>query len=329
MKCFNCNCEANNFKYRIVLLNGKRKKFPFCFVCVYEKDEQDKIVICPKCGEERKISNVSSANYVKKNKILCRVCTSNNEIVKQKRISHLKENNPMKGRSLYSIWLEKYGKEEADKRQKSFSNISKQNYESKSLEEKKLHAEKSVRKGLKNPMYNRSIYSVWLEKYGKEIADEKMEELKKKRSKNSTGKNNPMYGKPAPIGSGNGISGWYKGWYFRSLRELSFVLDCEEKGISWVGIDNTKKFRIKYLSEDGIERSYCPDFLINNETIVEIKPKELRFLDSVLRKETAAKIWAAANGFKYEILDIEINKIKIDDLYKSGKIKFLKKYHIS
>ncbi|MBR4316812.1 MAG: hypothetical protein IKP65_07630 [Alphaproteobacteria bacterium] len=45
-----------------------------------------------------------------------------------------------------------------------------------------------------------------------------MIELKKKYSEKSKGKNNPMYGKPAPKGSGNGVSGWYKGWFFRSLR---------------------------------------------------------------------------------------------------------------
>lgn len=39
--------------------------------------------------------------------------------------------------------------------------------------------------GEKNPMYNRSIYSVWKEKFGKEIADEKYAEWKSNISKSS------------------------------------------------------------------------------------------------------------------------------------------------
>jgi hypothetical protein len=34
-----------------------------------------------------------------------------------------------------------------------------------------------------------------------------------------------MYGKPSPQGSGNGWSGWYKGKYFRSIMELSFIVE--------------------------------------------------------------------------------------------------------
>ena len=38
-------------------------------------------------------------------------------------------------------------------------------------------------KGEKNPMYGRTFYDVWVEKYGKEIADLKMEEWKQKKRK--------------------------------------------------------------------------------------------------------------------------------------------------
>lgn len=38
-------------------------------------------------------------------------------------------------------------------------------------------------KGDKNPMYGKSFYDIWLEKYGKKIADLKMEEWKQKRRK--------------------------------------------------------------------------------------------------------------------------------------------------
>ena len=34
-----------------------------------------------------------------------------------------------------------------------------------------------------------------------------------------------MYGRFSPRGSGNGWSGWYKEWYFRSLLELSYMIN--------------------------------------------------------------------------------------------------------
>ena len=80
-----------------------------------------------------------------------------------------------------------------------------------------------------------------------------------------------MYGKPSPQGSGNGWSGWYKGWYFRSLLELSYmILVIERFNISW---SNGEKIKITYKNFSGINRNYFPDFLLNNKYIIEIKPK--------------------------------------------------------
>jgi very-short-patch-repair endonuclease len=49
--------------------------------------------------------------------------------------------------------------------------------------------------GDNNPMYGKSVYDVWLEKYGKEIADEKFNKMKFKASITNKGKNNPFFGK--------------------------------------------------------------------------------------------------------------------------------------
>lgn len=48
-----------------------------------------------------------------------------------------------------------------------------------------------------NGMFGKSLYSVWLTKYGKDEADKKQAELNKKRSINAKGKNNSMFGKPS------------------------------------------------------------------------------------------------------------------------------------
>ena len=60
-------------------------------------------------------------------------------------------------------------------------------------------------KGKGNPMYGKSIYEVWVKKYGKNIAETKMSKFKKLQSKLNSGENNSMYGKPSPKNSGNGM----------------------------------------------------------------------------------------------------------------------------
>lgn len=49
--------------------------------------------------------------------------------------------------------------------------------------------------GEDNPMFGRSAYDIWIEKYGQEEALRRMNILKNKRSEFSSGKNNSMYGK--------------------------------------------------------------------------------------------------------------------------------------
>jgi hypothetical protein len=62
--------------------------------------------------------------------------------------------------------------------------------------------------------------------------------MKKKMSDSISGEKNFWFGKPSPVGSGNGWSGWYKGWYFRSLLELSFMIKVIERfKFSWKSAD--------------------------------------------------------------------------------------------
>lgn len=63
---------------------------------------------------------------------------------------------------------------------------------------KKISDKAKIRLSIKenSPMFNKSLYSVWLEKYGKDEADKRQLILNIKRSNNAKGKNNAMYGKP-------------------------------------------------------------------------------------------------------------------------------------
>jgi hypothetical protein len=69
----------------------------------------------------------------------------------------------MKGKTVYSIWLTKYGKEEADKRYKNM-----------------VLKLKEQRKGIKNGMFGKTFYSIWVEKYGIEEANRKEKERSEK-----------------------------------------------------------------------------------------------------------------------------------------------------
>jgi hypothetical protein len=160
---------------------------------------------------------------------------------------------------------------------------------------------------------------------GKIISDE----TKLKISKATSGKNNPMYGKPSPQGSGNGWSGWYKGWYFRSLHELSFkVYYIERFKLEWK-TGECKEYQIKY-NDNNKERNYYPDFLINEKYLVEIKPKKLWNSSYVKLKKEAAIQFCKEKKLKYKLIDpIKIlSKNELLEKIKKGELKFIKKYQI-
>ena len=241
----------------------------------------------------------------------------------------------MKGKSVLSCLIAKYGNEQGMQLYSEMVKKQQETFRKNHLlpEQKQEFIKKSVHYGNKNGMYGRSFYDAWIDRYGKEEADRRMAEYKRKKSEKSKGKNNPMYGKPAPKGSGNGISGWYKGWYFRSLRELSYMIKVIEKeGHEWKSLDNTSDFRIKYLDANGHERSYCPDFLIDNKIVVEIKPKKLQGLDLVVRKQNAAMMYCKTRNLVHIITDVEILDFSIIEQLVNNEVvrltdKSLKKFN--
>lgn len=178
-----------------------------------------------------------------------------------------------------------------------------------------------------NPIREKSLYDRWIEKYGPELTDIKMKELKIKQSKNASGKNNPMYGKPSPVGSGNGWSGWYKGWYFRSIKELSYMINVIEKNnMEWINAES-KTYRIDYIDFKGENRTYTADFILNNKYLVEIKPKKLWVSDSVIRKKLSAIKFCEENNLIYKLRDTpNLSSEKLLELYETKQIIFTDRY---
>lgn len=141
---------------------------------------------------------------------------------------------------------------------------------------------------------------------------------------------NWQFGKPASQGGGNGWSGWYRKWYFRSLFELSFMINYIEKNnLKWISAEN-KKYAILYNHYNGNIRHYFADFLLNNNELVEIKPKKLISSPLVKLKIEAGERWCKLNNFIYNIYTEEnfnmLTNKEIQNLVESGKIKWLPRY---
>jgi hypothetical protein len=281
---------------------------------------------CPVCNKELIYSNKYSFQSAEIKKSKCRSCGIKQTITeeRQKQMSNRVkgENNPMYG--MYGNLNPFFGKKHTEEsKKKIFENRDMSVYSTDDFKEKMS----KVTKGKNNPMFGRSVYSVWIEKHGKEIANEKMIKLKVKQSLNSSGEKNPMYGKPSPVGSGNGWSGWYKGWFFRSLKELSYMINVIERfNLNWESAE-TKELTIEYFDFRNNQRTYTADFLIEGRYLVEVKPKNLWKSDLVKRKQNSALVFCEKNNLKYKIRDIQnLDTDTIINLYENGVLRFTDRY---
>ena len=164
-------------------------------------------------------------------------------------------------------------------------------------------------------------HQLWTRRYGKEEADKREQELRTRRSEQSSGSKNLMYGKTSPQGAGNGWKGWYKEHYFRSLREASYMLKLDAENISW---SSAEKLIIPYTLE-GKNRTYRPDYRVGNR-LVEIKPLKLHNSPSVVAKRIGAEIYCASCGLTYEIIDVPIDVRAIEEALTKGLIRFDRDY---
>jgi len=145
---------------------------------------------------------------------------------------------------------------------------------------------------------------------------------KRKKMCSQPGKLNPMYGKVAKNSDGRGYNGWYKNFFFRSLLELSFIKYCEKNNIK---IACAEHISIPYLENS----TYHPDFIINNDTIIELKPLRLQNNEINKNKNFACIYWCEINNYKYKVLselDFEqIKPIEFIKMIKDNEIKLTKR----
>lgn len=265
---------------------------------------------CPECDDEITYKSESGYKSSTKKNSVCRKCSVSGE------------RNPMYGKNgeLNPFYGKKHTEESKAKITEG-RDYSK--YKTKEFRDKIS----KLNKGSNNPMYGKSFYDVWLKKYGKEIADQKMSEFRTKQSELNSGEDNNMYGKPSPNGSGNGWSGWYNGWFFRSIRELSYMIKIIERyDLKWES-GETNKWKIKYEDYNGLVRNYFPDFIIERKYMVEVKPKKLWTSETVILKKDAGVKFCDNNGLIYKLSEIPcLSDEEIIYLYENQKIKFTDRY---
>ena len=256
---------------------------------------------CPSCGCEQRYSLKSNRDKAERENKKCTLCTAT---IRANKYSGT--GNPFYGKTHTSTFKEQLSLDRKGRRMSPITEFT---------------------KGCRSANSNiKPIFECWVKKYGLTEATLRHQQFKVKQREAHSGEKNRMYGKPSPIGSGNGWSGWYKGWYFRSLKELSFMVKVIERfGFKWETVEN-KLLAIPYIA-DGVRRNYYADFLLNGKYLVEIKPKKLWKSRSVLLKKVAATKHAELKGWKYKIIDIDLlsrNQIKI--MWENGIISFTRRY---
>ena len=112
--------------------------------------------------------------------------------------------------------------------------------------------------------------------------------------------------------------GWYKGWYFRSLKELSLAVKWDEEGVKWTTAE-TDKYSVFYTDLYGKRKKHYADFFVDDHIIVECKPRKKHNQKTVQLKATAMKQFCDANGYEYQMLSPRrMDKRKLKKLIDAG-----------
>lgn len=204
--------------------------------------------------------------------------------------------------------------------------------EGRSRYDKFISTMSSATAGDKNPMFGRNdqchgLRTFHSQRKGKTdiefFGPEKAAEISKKKSAASSGSRNPMYGRPSPKLSGKGVKGYYKGRYFRSLLELVCMKHMENEGISLNDV-KYEHFIIPYISYDGSERTYCPDFFVpERKLLIEVKPERLLRTPLNSLKFEAAKLFCKERNIEFTVFTEMSFSIKKEDVINDPQVVLL------
>lgn len=237
------------------------------------------IIVCEHCG--KKVDKPS-----KKARFCNRSCSN------AWQHAYGKRRNYMNDKSTYEWWIEKYGEEGAERKHREF-----------------IEKMSNVTSGVNNPMFGRNDQTSGLKRLAKERTGKTWEEIygveqaqkmHAHASKVFSGKGNPAYGKVYKNG-GKSVKGWYRGIYFRSLFEYSYLKHLEK-----IGFDVTDEHQVipeGLRIEYGDQRTYVVDFVLPEQNLViEIKPSYAVNSDNNRLKFAAAYEYCQKRGQEFRIV---------------------------
>ncbi len=168
----------------------------------------------------------------------------------------------------------------------------------------------------------RSAYDCWVTTMGKEAADKRYVEYCASHKRGAPrGEANNLFGKPSPQGAGNGWKGWYRGHYFRSLREACCMLSLDQAGIEW---QTGETLSIPYVFL-GVQRTYRPDYVVGTQ-LLEVKPAKLHGTPKVSAKRMGAEVYCTTKGLTYELVDVTIDAEAVYEAWVTGLVRFDRDY---
>jgi hypothetical protein len=273
---------------------------------------------CPDCNSKIEYKKREYKQAADKKGSLCKKCSmrelSNRPEIKEKSSRRMSgDKNPgYDGK----IWKNRRHTQESIEKMRESKKILNPKFQTEEFKNKISE----LTSGEKNPMYGKSFYEIWVEKLGKDKADDRLKELKNNLKNKFSGCSNPMYGKVPSKNSGSGWNGWYNGIFFRSLHELTFLvnwvgrfnLDIESAEVSDLAIDY--KFK-------GSSRKYFADWLINKKYLVEIKPAKLIKTELNSAKFKYANEFCQSHNLIFKVIDPGIIHIEsFLKLYKEEKV---------
>ncbi len=116
------------------------------------------------------------------------------------------------------------------------------------------------------------------------------------------------------------FKGWYRGWFFRSLKELSYALHLDKSNIPWKTAE-VPELTVKYIDIYGKEKKHYADFFVDGHIIVEVKPRKHQKGKTVQLKAAAMKEFCEKKGYTYNMVSPRrIVKKELEELIKDGKV---------
>lgn len=204
--------------------------------------------------------------------------------------------------NMYDDWVKKYGPEIAEQKLIAFK--------------KKLSEKFS---GERNPMFGDHEHTKGWRTRSANMRGKTLEELygpdraidiRRRQSDAMTGVKNPAYGK-IYMNGGKSLKGYYKGKFFRSLLEYSFLKHLESQGVDLDSDVVYEGVLIKYEFNE-CERTYRPDFYVKSQhTMYEVKPSYAICQELNCAKFEAAREFFQVQGDQFKVVT-EQDFIKIE-----------------